>query len=315
MCKTDLVDNIGGEPKITGVRAHITARQEGGPRYDPELEPSQRNGYANLMLLCGLCHTKVDAAPAHYTVAKLHSIKADHEHYCSTLLTVDDERRAIKGEILANAVDIVVEGLSLDRWDEWTCNLLNPGLYRWPQWAVRYYHTQVRPAVEGVIWPKGTESLEVASKMLVDAVIALWFTFAQRSALEKDPDDSGTAYFVCNSQTTIVERYYGADWRAFKRVITDWDATLELGLAHVTKCVNWYAETVREHLNPRFRTTDGAFRMEPTGYGSHGVVTFTATEKMAFLTRGYEALCHDGVWEIVRDCWAAPPQREFDALL
>jgi len=246
ICKHDLVDKIGGDPKITGERAHITAAKPGGARYDPELTEEQRNDYGNLMLLCGLCHTKVDVAPQHYTVALLHSIKSEHEDYCSRLLSIDDERRAISGEILANAVDIVVDALSLDRWDEWTARALGPSPYLIPKWWYREFRIVVRPALEAVLWPENARSLEITSKMAVDAVRAFYSNFCRFTPSDFWKDYEG--YLACDSISVMMDRRARSGREEqLERRLDDWDRTLELGLVHITKCVNWFADAVREH--------------------------------------------------------------------
>jgi hypothetical protein len=313
LCRRDVVDKIGGDPKLTGFRAHITAQNPGGARYDQSLSPEERDAYANLILLCGDCHAKVDAAPVHYTVAMLHAIKASHEQYCSDLLTVDDERRAIKGEILANAVDLVVEGLSLNRWDEWTAQVLGPSPYRWPSWSLREYRIILRPAVHGVLWPKDVRSLEISSKMLIDAVVEFHSTYCQHSGFDHRPGsnyDDDIKYLVCPSRTQMLSDFGGREYIRFERKLEDWDATLELGLVHMTKCANWFGDAVREHVNDRFRIKDGAFRMEPSKFDAgHGNCVFSEGEKQRLLARGHAVRRSPGVWGIVADSWENVPKR------
>ncbi len=311
ICRIDLVDKIGGDPKITGERAHITAASPGGPRYDAELDEQQRNDYGNLILLCGCCHTKIDAAPQHYTVAILHSIKAQHEQYCGDLLTVDDERRAIREEIVANAVDIVVDGLSLERWEEWTARALGPSPYLLPNWWYREFRLVLRPSVEAVLWPNDARSLGIASKMSVDAVRAFYSKFCERTP--SDNRELNMMYSAADSIDVMLFRGRSADSAEYERQIFDWDNTLELGLVHATKCVNWFAEAVREHVNPRFRITQGAFCMEPSHFerGKEGVFTFTPDEKARLFERGYVDGTSKDVWGIVGDTWASPPERKY----
>ncbi len=312
LCRRDVVDKIGGDPKLTGFRAHITAQKPGGARYDQSLSPEERDAYANLILLCGDCHAKVDAAPVHYTVAMLHSIKAGHEQWCADLLTVDDERRAVKGEILANAVDLVVDRLSLDRWDEWTARVLGPSPYRWPSWSLKEFRIEARPAVHGVLWPSDARSLEVASKMLLDAVVEFHATYCQRSGYDPRPGskDVDFEYLVCPSRTQLLHGYDGGDFKRFERILEDWDATLELGLVHMTKCANFFADAVREHVNARFRVKDGAFRMEPSKFDAgHGNCVFSEGEKQRLLARGHAVRRSPGVWGIVADSWENVPKR------
>ncbi|HYK52719.1 MAG TPA: hypothetical protein VEV38_04245 [Candidatus Eremiobacteraceae bacterium] len=311
-CRRDVVANIGGDPKLTGFLAHVTARSPGGPRYDAMLTAEERDGYANLILLCGTCHADVDAAPEHFTVAKLHSIRNDHEQWCADKLTVDDERRAIKGEILADAVDLVVDRLSLDRWDEWTAQVLGPNPYRWPSWSLKEFRIEARPAVHGILWPHDARSLEISSKMLLDAVVEFHSTYCQYSGYDPRPGSKTVdfEYLVCPSQTQLLSGSNADGYHEFRRILEDWDATLELGLVHMTKCANWFADAVREHVNPRFRIKDGAFRMEPSKFDAgHGPCVFTEGEKRRLLAKGHTIRRSPGVWGIVADSWENAPKR------
>lgn len=58
---------------------HICAKSPGGPRFNPEQTEQERNGFDNLLLLCGEHHTVVDSEPNTYTVTVLSEIKAVHE--------------------------------------------------------------------------------------------------------------------------------------------------------------------------------------------------------------------------------------------
>lgn len=59
--------------------AHIVARSIEGPRGHDPLPLGERDGFANLILLCERHHHVVDAQPQFYTVARLLQFKQDHE--------------------------------------------------------------------------------------------------------------------------------------------------------------------------------------------------------------------------------------------
>lgn len=308
-CKRDLAPEIDGQATLSGFQAHITSRRETGPRYDSRLTTKQRNDYTNLILLCGSCHAEVDKLPNQFTVAALHAMKADHERFCADRLTADDETRAISGEILANAVDIVVEGLQLERWDQWTAEILNPGKYRWPSWALRGFRDNVRPAVEAVLWPTDAVPLEIASKMAVDAVMALHFTFSRYAGYE----DCNYDVLVCPSLELMIDRS-GLPWPENERALMYWDETLELGLVHLAKCVNWFAEAVRAHVAPRFRIRSGAFRAEPSKFDSHhGVYKFSSVEIARVLERGYVQPRKCDPWNLAAASWIEMPKARYTA--
>ena len=59
--------------------AHIVARSIDGPRGHDPLPLAERDGFANLILLCEQHHHVVDAQPHFYTVARLLQFKQDHD--------------------------------------------------------------------------------------------------------------------------------------------------------------------------------------------------------------------------------------------
>lgn len=72
--------SASSEPVVIGQEAHIVAEEDDGPRGDPSMPVSERNAYANLILLCPTHHTLIDKEHGrHYSVAQLRQMKADHE--------------------------------------------------------------------------------------------------------------------------------------------------------------------------------------------------------------------------------------------
>ena len=307
LCGTDLSPLIGDEATLTGFRCHITAENERGPRYDAQLSDEQRNHYSNLMLLCGDCHIKVDKRPDHYTVALLHFIKAEHERKSLERLKISDEARLIRGEILANAVDLVVDGLSLERWDEWTRSLLsNPR--RWPLWALKEFYFWLYPAVHAVLWPRDASSLSISAKISVDAIVAFSSAYSRKSMREDD-------YLVCESRGMMLDHYRGAgDPIEYERYLMDWEDEVALALVHLAKCVNFLADAVREHVEPRFRLKEGAFVIEPTPFEGDdhrvGVHHFSDAEKAKFVRDGYIFTRFSSPWTLVRWLWDVPIKEE-----
>jgi hypothetical protein len=88
-CGRGLTPNSkSGDPINVGEAAHIAGEHDGkstrprSARYDPRMTDDQRNHYSNLIYLCGICHTIIDAMPQgeiDYPVERLLAIKAEHE--------------------------------------------------------------------------------------------------------------------------------------------------------------------------------------------------------------------------------------------
>jgi hypothetical protein len=70
---------------LVGQQAHIKGEHAGknnkpsSARYDDAQSRTERNSYANLILLCPTCHTTIDKDETSYSVERLHSIKQLHE--------------------------------------------------------------------------------------------------------------------------------------------------------------------------------------------------------------------------------------------
>lgn len=75
-CSIVMIDKNG---TMIGEVCHIEAAEEGGPRFNPKMNNEDRRKEENLFLLCPTHHRAADAAPKNYTVAKLKSMKANHE--------------------------------------------------------------------------------------------------------------------------------------------------------------------------------------------------------------------------------------------
>jgi len=83
-CTAPIVHESGA---VTGDVCHIKAQKHGGPRYDPNQTPKQRNAFENLVLFCKNHHQVVDATPDTYTVDLLQDLKEIRERDGTTELT------------------------------------------------------------------------------------------------------------------------------------------------------------------------------------------------------------------------------------
>lgn len=82
------VDNGTSGPTNVGQAAHIegenpgTNKKPASARYNPNMSDDERNGFHNLIYLCGACHKIIDTLPQgeiDYPVDRLQKIKAEHE--------------------------------------------------------------------------------------------------------------------------------------------------------------------------------------------------------------------------------------------
>lgn len=85
ICKVDVIESkLDGSHYPVGVMAHIEGENSGAARYNFAM--TERSNYENLILVCPLCHTKIDNDIQEYTVKKLQQLKKDHEQWVSVSL-------------------------------------------------------------------------------------------------------------------------------------------------------------------------------------------------------------------------------------
>jgi len=94
--KIELVLDPTGEcdESIIGEECHISAKNSGGPRYNPNL--LEVDDYNNLILLSRSYHKIIDDNPTYYTPQRLQSIKKSHEEWVRK--TLEFEIRNIKSK-------------------------------------------------------------------------------------------------------------------------------------------------------------------------------------------------------------------------
>lgn len=79
-------------PYVIGEQAHNKGEHSGAgsrkasARYDPAQESTERNSYANIILLCPTCHTIIDKDVKTYTVERLKAMKSSHENKISNAI-------------------------------------------------------------------------------------------------------------------------------------------------------------------------------------------------------------------------------------
>lgn len=84
ICKLELTPD--GDRETLGEMAHIVAKSNDGPRGNLPLEPSERDKYKNLILLCPTHHADIDKNYTDWPVERLHRTKTEHEAWVSEQL-------------------------------------------------------------------------------------------------------------------------------------------------------------------------------------------------------------------------------------
>ncbi|MEJ3406104.1 hypothetical protein WDJ51_15320 [Rathayibacter sp. YIM 133350] len=87
-CTLAIVEFTEEGPVILGFIAHIEGSSNDGPRPNPGLSATERDGYANLLVLCGHHHTLVDKIDSAYSVAVLREWKRAAEQSTAEKLSI-----------------------------------------------------------------------------------------------------------------------------------------------------------------------------------------------------------------------------------
>jgi hypothetical protein len=109
---------------VIGEIAHIRAKNPDGPRYDPGLGKQEKDGYANLILLCPNHHTRIDKNPGEYPPEVLDSWKDNHENQV-------DKKTSLPDHLVSGLnVSEFNSGDALDQWvsevtDDWESKVEN----------------------------------------------------------------------------------------------------------------------------------------------------------------------------------------------
>ena len=111
-CTTRLVHRESGA--MLGEMCHIHAASAGGPRYDSELEDSERSETDNLIILCPTHHSLVDQDSTTYTAETLRQMKVQHEARVAAIVDgaelAIDNRQAVDfaRQVAVESVDFAI---------------------------------------------------------------------------------------------------------------------------------------------------------------------------------------------------------------
>jgi hypothetical protein len=125
-CPNHLIDPSGA---LLGRVCHIRADSPGGKRYDPNQTEAQRQGFANLIVLCANHHIVIDDNDITYTVAVLEDMKRRHEQMATKPFVIsDDTARRILELMAAGAIGAAISDVIREVTDfaRATANALSP---------------------------------------------------------------------------------------------------------------------------------------------------------------------------------------------
>jgi hypothetical protein len=94
-CARELFVDTGSKRIHIAEVAHVFAANDNGPRVNRKLSEADRGAFENLILLCSVCHTKIDKAEEDYPDSIIIAWKRDHQELLAKIFgSVHFESRA-----------------------------------------------------------------------------------------------------------------------------------------------------------------------------------------------------------------------------
>lgn len=255
-CRKPLIaeasDDVASKNVLIGENCHIVAESEGGPRGASKLTSEDRDRYPNLILLCRNHHRIIDQDPSAWPIELLHQIKADHEIWVETQLTLCNQSRADR--LYSELVNAATSNLLLASWDAVSDHAVRGLLLsEFVEGAGRFGELIFR-----TVWPGDKPELENVLQNLAARVNAYVKHFLSLAYLR------GDHVWVEDKSWKKVWRQDYDDYAARS---TSWEQKGTDLLANVVVALNEYADAVRKHLNPDYFFLQGKFTL----YDSMGV--------------------------------------------
>jgi hypothetical protein len=253
------------DESLVGEAAHIVAESTSGPRGASPLTPEQRDKYANLILLCNVDHKVVDDQVGEYTVARLSTLKQQHETWVRGQLGFD-AAKIRDDEIYADYVGHWASAMRLDHWRSWASAPLDGGQ---PVLGVEMATAlnEIRPWLLSRIWPRRYEDLEGAFTNFRQVAQDFCRTF-ETHAEKLGENEWQTAKFYHISEWNP-ERY-----RELFKQFEGHVALVEDLLLELTRAANYVCDKVRERVLPAYRLREGVLLVTSGPYLDLSVRTY-----------------------------------------
>lgn len=246
------------EEIAVGRECHIVGRSDDGPRGAKSLDPTQqerwasliteRDGYPNLVLMCGRHHDLIDADVAAFPIERLVEIKREHEQGVATQMSSSDRHVDAVEIRYASIVDEWAGRIHIDEWSGQMSKLVSSAAIR------EEVFDELEPVRDWLlrrVWPRTLPRLEQA--------------FLNFRLISEDLEGVASWYSSTHNGLLFVDRVYkevgpGAspENRAFLERRSEYFQDLAADLTvEMTRAVNLICDRVREELWPSYRLAEG----------------------------------------------------------
>ena len=233
----------GATPTVIGEHCHIVGEKPSSPRGTSDLSDEDRDRYPNLILLCPEHHKIIDDNPTHWTIERLHQVKADHEVWVET--RIPDLVGDIHMEIYAGLVNAASTCLCLPDWPDITAGAV---LDRLPNRFVDGVY-QLSVAITAAHWPGRFANLEAELRNTSVRASSYVDLFMARAM----PD--GTSW----KQDNRWKNRWRNDYHEELAKVMRWARGCNRLLMNLTVAANALTQTVRDTVQPTFFLSAGRF--------------------------------------------------------
>ena len=251
ICRVELTQDKASKTAsyTLGEQAHIVGEKETAARGISKLSENDRNSYHNLILLCPNHHTEIDDNEEDWAIEKIHQIKSEHELWVTeTLSETINHVRLAKQTAITSIVDTAVSLCRLEEWQNWTSFALSPD----PEWPKELPNEifEFRQKVISAIWPNEFEELKRAT---------ITFSILLHRASQTFMEHSET-----HGQRLMPFKFYKAhgfnkNYDEDLEEYEEWIDQCHQLIRDTTKAANWFADIVRQDINPMFFAEKGKF--------------------------------------------------------
>jgi hypothetical protein len=237
---------------ILGEQAHIVGEKVSAARWRNTLADDEREGYHNKILLCPTCHTRVDKNEEDFPIEKLHILKSQHELWVRNTLCSDvDLKKQADDMVAAVIVDNAIRYCMLDDWRSWTSFAFAPT----PEWPEDFPEKawEFRRGVLGACWTENLQEIKNAAESF-----SIFFHIAGQAAREHSERSGGRLHAIQFYKSNGFNPNYNEDLKSYQAWLNRCEKLMILS----TKAANWFAETVREKVDPMFLIENGKLLVE-----------------------------------------------------
>ncbi|MFE9536194.1 hypothetical protein [Streptomyces sp. NPDC006691] len=249
----EYVNDSGAIEGVTlGEEAHIVAESDNGPRAIPNMPQTERDAYANRILLCEEHHKVIDSSNGRYfPVEVLMEMKREHEEHVAQSLGEKSGKREEATERAARFLGEWERRVELENWDDWTSSLLSPLPEIEKERFDRFASTALWLRSRG--WPTShfprvRRGVSIFTKIWSDLIQVIDREFAYHRNLRE--------------RFCLREKHKEIDWdeKLYEKYGGEYDFNCDLIhelVFHLTAAANLMCDYIREELDAGYRFDEG----------------------------------------------------------